>query len=89
MIPITLSKIAGGKDGEPRPAYIVEFTSVFVFLLFLIAWACALTRAFRVITDDLNRHFRGHASSLSFMFIRLDSGMRLVVGSETRADGSV
>ncbi|CAE7233687.1 unnamed protein product [Symbiodinium sp. CCMP2592] len=73
-----------------QSAEVGALTSPVLFLFLSLYWECARSRAFALVLKDLNGHFRGHASNLSFLIEgRERGGYRLVVRSETRADGSV
>ncbi|CAE7347514.1 unnamed protein product [Symbiodinium microadriaticum] len=95
MIVFFLSGRAFEKNPDPPPYYIVGQESLLVCFCLAAVYMCALPRANRQITRDLNQHFRGHASSLSFHLVVtqrtlhcLETAWGLVVGYETSADGS-
>ncbi|CAE7737296.1 unnamed protein product [Symbiodinium sp. CCMP2456] len=96
MILLALSGRAFDKGGDPPPSFVGAMTSLFVLLCLLLVYVRAAPRAHRQIADDLNQHFQGHASNLSFQIVvtrknpcNMEAGWRLVVGFETRADASV
>ncbi|CAE7587879.1 unnamed protein product [Symbiodinium sp. CCMP2456] len=92
---LLLSGRAFERGGDPPPSYVGAVTSAVVCLCLVFVHECALPRSNRQIASDLNQHFRGHASNLSFQIAVTDTnccmekGWRLVVCFEARADGSV
>ncbi|CAE7526588.1 unnamed protein product [Symbiodinium natans] len=84
------------KSHDPPPYYMVGQASPLICFCLVPAYLCALPRANRQITRDLNQHFRLHARNFSFQLVVtkkdiccMETDWRLVVSFESRADGSV
>ncbi|CAE7420477.1 unnamed protein product [Symbiodinium natans] len=60
-------------DSDPPLSLIVNLTSLLCFVFLGPLSACTRPRQNRRITDDLNQHFRGHASNLSFEIVAYKS----------------
>ena len=96
-IGLLLSGKADQKMSDPDPPLsgIMFLVSTVLFVPSVLLMALATPSGCRQVAKDLNQHFRGHARNLCFEVIvqkrsefGFESAWRLVVSSETGADGS-